>query len=48
MMVEGQSKAAATCKFLGLDSIVAIGGGGTFRGVQALSKFGIIKSVVHG
>ena len=41
MTEEGQRKAASTCKFLGLDSIVAIGGDGTFRGAQALSKFGI-------
>lgn len=41
MTEEGQRKAAATCKFLGLDSIIAIGGDGTFRGVQALSKHGI-------
>lgn len=41
MTQEGQAKAASTCKFLGLDSIIAIGGDGTFRGAQALSKFGI-------
>ena len=41
MTHEGQAKAASTCKFLGLDSIVAIGGDGTFRGAAALSKFGI-------
>ena len=41
MTEEGQRKAASTCKFLGLDSIVAIGGDGTFRGAHALSKFGI-------
>ncbi len=38
---EGQKKAASTCKFLGLDGVVAIGGDGTFRGANALSKFGI-------
>lgn len=38
---EGQKKAVSTCKFLGLDSIVAIGGDGTFRGARALSKWGI-------
>lgn len=38
---EGQHKAYSTCKFLGLDSIVAIGGDGTFRGARALSKWGI-------
>jgi 6-phosphofructokinase 1 len=41
MTEEGQRKAASTCKFLGLDSIIAIGGDGTFRGAQALSKFGV-------
>ncbi len=38
---DGQRKAVSTCKFLGLDSIVAIGGDGTFRGALALSKWGI-------
>lgn len=41
MTEEGQRKAVSTCKFLGLDGIVAIGGDGTFRGIQALSKYGI-------
>ena len=41
MTHEGQQRAADTCKLLGLDGIVAIGGDGTFRGVQALSKHGI-------
>ena len=41
MTVEGQQKAVGTCKFLGLDGIVAIGGDGTFRGAQALSRYGI-------
>ena len=41
MTEEGQRKAVSTCKFLGLDSIVAIGGDGTFRGALALSKYGI-------
>ena len=38
---EGQQKAASTCRFLGLDGIVAIGGDGTFRGAAALSNLGI-------
>lgn len=38
---EGQKKAASTCRFLGLDGIVAIGGDGTFRGAAALSAHGI-------
>ena len=37
----GQQRAAATCKLLGLDGIVAIGGDGTFRGAQALAKTGV-------
>lgn len=41
MTEEGQKKAASTCRFHGLDGIVAIGGDGTFRGAAALSKHGI-------
>ena len=41
MTEEGQRKAAATCKLLGLDGVVAIGGDGTFRGALALSRHGI-------
>ena len=41
MTEEGQRKAVSTCRFLGLDSIIAIGGDGTFRGALALSKYGI-------
>lgn len=41
MTQEGQQKAVSTCKFLGLDGIVAIGGDGTFRGAAALSGHGI-------
>ena len=35
---EGQEKAYATCKLIGLDGLVAIGGDGTFRGALALSR----------
>ena len=38
---EGQAKAAGVCKLLGRDGIVAIGGDGTFRGAQELSKCGV-------
>jgi 6-phosphofructokinase 1 len=41
MTEEGQIKAVSTCKFLGLDGIVAIGGDGTFRGANALSQKGV-------
>ena len=34
----GRAKALSTCKLLGLDGIVAIGGDGTFRGALALSR----------
>lgn len=38
MQPEGREHAIATCKLLGLDAIVAIGGDGTFRGALALSR----------
>ena len=38
MTEEGRDQALATCKLLGLDGIVAIGGDGTFRGALALSR----------
>jgi len=38
---EGQEQALATCKLLGLEGIVGIGGDGTFRGLLALSRKGI-------
>ena len=41
MTLDGQKKAASTCKFHGLDGIVAIGGDGTFRGAAALSNQGV-------
>ena len=38
MNPKGRAKALNTCKLLGLDGIVAIGGDGTFRGALALSR----------
>ena len=38
---EGRNKAVATCKLLGLDAVVAIGGDGTFRGALELSRLGL-------
>ena len=35
---EGRDQAIRTCKLLGLDALVAIGGDGTFRGALALSR----------
>ena len=37
----GRMRAVGTCKMLGLDGIVAIGGDGTFRGALELSRLGI-------
>ena len=39
--VEGQDKALATCKLLGLDALVGIGGDGTFRGLLCLAEQGL-------
>ena len=41
MSEKGRQKAVSTCKMLGLDGVVAIGGDGTFRGALALSRLGI-------
>ncbi len=41
MTPEGRQKAVSTCKMLGLEGIVAIGGDGTFRGALELSRLGV-------
>lgn len=41
MTEQGRERAVATCKMLGLDAIVAIGGDGTFRGALELSRLGV-------
>ena len=38
---EGQEKATATCKLLGLEALVGIGGDGTFRGLLCLAEHGL-------
>ena len=38
---EGLQKAADTCKYMGIDGLVCIGGDGTFRGALALSRLGV-------
>ncbi len=38
---EGLEKAANTCKYMGIDGLIAIGGDGTFRGAQALARKGV-------
>ena len=37
----GQERAVATCKLLGLDALVGIGGDGTFRGLLSLAQQGL-------
>lgn len=41
MTLEGQEKAADTCRKHGIDGIVVIGGDGSFRGAQDLAKQGV-------
>ena len=41
MTEKGREKAVSTCRMLGLDGIVAIGGDGTFRGALELSRLGV-------
>ena len=38
---EGQKKAVETCHRHGIDALVVIGGDGSFRGCQAIAKYGI-------
>lgn len=38
---DGKDKAAHICKVLGLDALIVIGGDGSFRGAQELSKRGV-------
>ena len=37
----GREKAVSTCRLLGLDAVIAIGGDGTFRGALELSRLGV-------
>jgi len=41
MTEEGRLRAVGTCKMLGIDAVVAIGGDGTFRGALELSRLGV-------
>ena len=38
---EGKKRAADTCKYAGIEGLVAIGGDGTFKGALGLSKHGV-------
>lgn len=48
MTKQGQEKAAATCKLLGLDALVGIGGDGTFKGLLCLAEQGLSVVGVPG
>ena len=41
LTLEGQQKAAATCRANGIEGVVCIGGDGTFRGAQDLARQGV-------
>ena len=41
MTEKGREKAVATCKMLGLEGIVTVGGDGTFKGALELSRLGV-------
>ena len=38
---EGVAQAVRTCRYAGIDGVIAIGGDGTFRGAQKLSAAGV-------
>lgn len=38
---EGKKKAAAICKELGIETLIVIGGDGSFKGARDLSKYGV-------
>ncbi len=38
---DGLQKAANTCKYLGIDGLIAIGGDGTFKGARELCRLGV-------
>lgn len=48
MTEEGQQKAAGQCRSAGIDSVVVIGGDGSFRGAQKLAEHGINTIGVPG
>lgn len=48
MTPEGQKRAADTCRYLGVDGVIGIGGDGTFRGLNDLAKFGVSTVGIPG
>lgn len=45
---EGLARAVKTCRYLGIDGLIAIGGDGTFRGAQALAEHGVPTIAIPG
>jgi len=45
---EGQKKASETCRYLGLDGVISIGGDGTFRGALDLSGHDVAMIGIPG
>ena len=45
---EGLQRGVQSCKYLGIDGLVAIGGDGTFRGAQSLANAGINTVAIPG
>ena len=41
MTEEGLKRAADTCKYMGIDGLIVIGGDGTFKGALNLSEYGV-------
>ena len=41
----GKQKAAGICKELGIETLIVIGGDGSFKGARDLSKYGVILLV---
>ena len=40
--IEGKKKAAEICKEMGIETLIVIGGDGSFTGAKNLSKFGVL------
>ncbi|MDR3278651.1 MAG: 6-phosphofructokinase, partial [Oscillospiraceae bacterium] len=48
MLKKGQKRAADTCRFLGLDGLVIIGGDGSFQGALKLHELGVPVACIPG
>lgn len=48
MESEGQKRAVDTCRYLGIDGLIVVGGDGTFRGALALCRAGVPTICIPG